>query len=151
MKCPFCAFEDTQVKDSRASDDGHIIKRRRQCLKCNNRFTTIEKIQFREISVIKKNGEKRPFDREKISRSISIAFRKRQLSSDQIESLVNQVTAKVESLGNNEVHSKTIGEIIMSTLAEVDQVAYVRFASVYKEFSEAKDFEKFLTKIDKNK
>ena len=152
MKCPFCAYYDTQVKDSRPNEDGLSIKRRRQCSKCNNRFTTIEKMQLREIFVVKKDGERKPFEREKILRSLNIALRKRNFNQSQIEEMANQISAKIESMAINEVQSKIIGELIMNTLSEVDQVAYVRFASVYREFRETKDFEQLLKKLNnKNK
>lgn len=152
MKCPFCAYYDTQVKDSRPSEDGLSIKRRRQCSKCSNRFTTIEKMQLREIFVVKKDGERKPFERDKVLRSLNIALRKRNFSQSQIEEMANQISAKIESMAINEVQSKIIGELIMNTLNEVDQVAYVRFASVYREFRETKDFEQLLKKLhNKNK
>lgn len=151
MKCPFCDAKDTQVKDSRTTEDGVGIRRRRECLKCKTRFTTIEKIQLKNIYVIKKNGESRPFDREKINRSINIAFRKRGFPPERLENIVNRVISKIESVGGNEIPSKTIGDIILNTISEIDPVAYVRFASVYKEFSEIKDFEQFLKKINTNK
>ncbi|OJV11974.1 MAG: transcriptional regulator NrdR [Alphaproteobacteria bacterium 33-17] len=151
MKCPFCGAKDTQVKDSRSTDDDTGIRRRRECAKCKTRFSTIEKIIIKNIYVVKKNGESRPFDREKINRSINIAFRKRHFPPERLENIVNQIISKIESLGTNEVPSKTIGDIVLNVLSEIDPVAYVRFASVYKEFSEIQDFEKFLHKINTSK
>lgn len=148
MKCPFCDAKDTQVKDSRNADEGSAIRRRRECTKCKTRFTTIEKILNKNIYVVKKNGELRQFDREKINRSINIAFRKRRFPPEKLENIVNQIISKIESLGSSEIPSKTIGDIVLNVLSEIDPVAYVRFASVYKEFSEIKDFEQFLHKIN---
>jgi transcriptional repressor NrdR len=151
MKCPFCGEENTIVKDSRPTEDGISIRRRRQCPKCDSRFTTFERIQMRELIVIKKNGEKRPFDREKMLRSIETAVRKRSISDEEIEILVNNLVKKLESLGENEIKTSKIGKIIMDELSQLDQVAYVRFASVYKDFNDSKDFLEFIGKIKNEK
>lgn len=140
MKCPFCGNMDTQVKDSRPSEDGLTIRRRRFCPECNSRFTTFERVQLRELTVIKKNGERRMFDREKLARSISLAMRKRTISPEQLEQLVTRITQKLESLGENEIPTSLIGTTVMEELKKVDSVAYIRFASVYRDFREAKDF-----------
>lgn len=147
MRCPFCGHPDTQVKDSRPSDDGNTIRRRRFCPECDSRFTTFEHVQLRELTVIKKNGQKRPFDREKLIRSINIATRKRPVTQEQVEVMVNNIVRKLEMSGDNEIQSDRIGEEVMTSLAEMDKVAYIRFASVYKDFREAKDFEDFVDKI----
>lgn len=151
MLCPFCGAEDTQVKDSRQSLDGRSVKRRRVCLKCNSRFNTYEKIEIRELTVIKKDGSRRPFDQQKIFNSINLAVRKRLIPLDRIELLVDNIVKKIEKSGEAEITSGKIGEMIMEELAKLDDVAYVRFASVYHDFSEIRDFENFLNKIDKNK
>ena len=152
MRCPFCGKEETQVKDSRASEDGASIRRRRLCT-CNGgmRFTTFERIQFQELTVIKGNGKREPFDREKISKSVRIATRKRPIDSETIENFISKIVMKVEGLGESEVPTLTIGKLIMEGLSYLDQVAYVRFASVYKNFKEAKDFEQFVGNLDENK
>ena len=147
MRCPFCSEEDTQVKDSRPSDDGMSIRRRRHCLKCNSRFTTYERVQLRELMVVKKSGERKPFDRDKIFRSIELAVRKRSIKTEEVEIIVNKVVRELETSGDNEISSSVIGELIMNELAQLDQVAYVRFASVYKEFREARDFDDFIRKL----
>ncbi|MCH9753413.1 MAG: transcriptional regulator NrdR [Alphaproteobacteria bacterium] len=144
MRCPFCSASDTQVKDSRQRIDGKSVKRRRSCIECGSRFTTLEMIEPKDITIIKRDGNKRPFDRSKIIKSITIATRKREISEEQIELLVDDILNRLEKSGDNEIHSKMIGELIMQELQKLDEVSYVRFASVYKEFSEAKDFEKFL-------
>ena len=146
MRCPFCGKEDTQVKDSRASDDGATIRRRRLCSSCGSRFTTFERIQLRDLSVIKRNGKKIPFDRDKLMKSMMMALRKRQINDDDIERAVNGIVRQLESNGDTDVQSKLIGELVMNALAEIDNVAYIRFASVYRNFREAKDFEKFVEK-----
>lgn len=147
MRCPFCSASDTQVKDSRQRVDGRSVKRRRSCIECGSRFTTLEMIEPKDLTIIKRDGSKRPFDRDKIIKSITIATRKRDISEDQIELLVDGVINRLEKSGDNELQSKIIGELIMKELQKLDEVSYVRFASVYKEFSEAKDFEKFLNKM----
>ena len=146
MRCPFCGKEDTQVKDSRASDDGSTIRRRRLCSSCGSRFTTFERIQLRDLSVIKRNGKKIPFDRDKLMKSMMMALRKRQINDDDIERAVNGIVRQLESNGDTDVQSKLIGELVMNALAEIDNVAYIRYASVYRNFREAKDFEKFVEK-----
>ncbi len=144
MRCPFCGFKDTQVKDSRPTEDDSAIRRRRMCQACGARFTTFERIQLRELNVIKRNGRQTLFDREKLIRSIGIACRKRPVNNDQIERLVNGIQRRLESSGESDVQSAYIGEMVMDALGELDQVAYVRFASVYRNFREARDFEKFI-------
>jgi len=144
MRCPFCGHEDTQVKDSRPTEDGSAIRRRRFCGNCGQRFTTIERVQLRELTVIKSDGRRVPFDREKLARSIRIALRKRPVQEERIERIVNSIVRQLESSGEADIPSKQIGELVMETLKEVDPVAYVRFASVYRNFREAKDFEAFL-------
>jgi transcriptional repressor NrdR len=146
MRCPFCGKEDTQVKDSRASDDGATIRRRRLCTSCGSRFTTFERIQLRDLSVIKRNGKKIPFDRDKLMKSMLMALRKRQINDDDIDRAANGIVRQLESSGDSDVQSKFIGELVMNALAEIDNVAYIRYASVYRNFREAKDFEKFVEK-----
>jgi transcriptional repressor NrdR len=146
MRCPFCGKEDTQVKDSRASDDGATIRRRRLCTSCGSRFTTFERIQLRDLSVIKRNGKKIPFDRDKLMKSMLMALRKRQINDDNIDRAANGIVRQLESSGDSDVQSKLIGELVMNALAEIDNVAYIRYASVYRNFREAKDFEKFVEK-----
>jgi len=147
MKCPFCGFEDTQVKDSRPAEDSAAIRRRRACPECGARFTTFERVQLREITVIKTDGRRVPFEREKLARSIRVALRKRPVDEDRIEKLVNSIQRRLETEGESEIPSNKIGEIVMETLKELDQVAYVRFASVYRNFGEAKDFQAFLGEL----
>ncbi|MFC3677362.1 transcriptional regulator NrdR [Ferrovibrio xuzhouensis] len=144
MRCPFCGNDDTQVKDSRPTEDNSAIRRRRFCPNCGARFTTFERIQLRELTVIKKNGLKAPFDRDKLARSIMIATRKRPIDPERIERLINGIVRRLESSGENEIKSDAIGELVMDGLAALDKVAYVRFASVYRNFREAKDFEEFI-------
>ena len=148
MRCPFCSHENSQVKDSRPSDDNTSIRRRRFCEKCGSRFTTYERIQLRDLIVIKKNNQKEIFDRDKIFRSISLALRKRITDQDKIESIVNAIVRRLENSGETEIKTSIIGELIMDTLLNIDQVAYVRFASVYKNFREARDFENFLGNLE---
>ena len=150
MRCPFCGNEDTQVKDSRPTDDNAAIRRRRQCTNCGARFTTFERVQLRELTVIKRNGRRVPFDRDKLMRSVSIALRKRPVDPERVEQMVSKVVRELESLGENEVSSETIGEAVMEQLRELDDVAYVRFASVYKNFREAKDFEAALAELSED-
>ena len=149
MKCPYCGFEDTQVKDSRPAEDGAAIRRRRSCPGCNARFTTFERVQLRELTVVKSDGRRVPFDREKLARSIRVALRKRPVDEDRIERIVNGIQRRLETEVESDVTSKHIGEIVMETLKEVDEVAYVRFASVYRNFTEAKDFRSFLGQLDR--
>ena len=144
MRCPFCGKDDTQVKDSRASEDGVSIRRRRLCTSCGSRFTTFERIQLRDLTVIKRNGKKIPFDRDKLLKSMLMALRKRQTEEDAIERAVNGIVRQLESYGENDIQSKLIGELVMNALAEIDNVAYIRYASVYKDFREARDFGKFV-------
>ena len=147
MKCPFCGAEDTQVKDSRPAEDAAAIRRRRACASCGARFTTFERVQLREITVLKSDNRRVPFDREKLARSIRIALRKRPVDEDRIERLVNSIQRRLETEGETEIPSRKIGEIVMESLKELDQVAYVRFASVYRNFGEAKDFQAFLGEL----
>ncbi|MCA3352420.1 MAG: transcriptional repressor NrdR [Roseomonas sp.] len=147
MKCPFCGFDDTQVKDSRPAEDSAAIRRRRACPECGARFTTFERVQLREITVIKTDGRRVPFEREKLARSIRVALRKRPVDEDRIEKLVNSIQRRLETEGESDIASHKIGEIVMETLKELDQVAYVRFASVYRNFGEAKDFQAFLGEL----
>lgn len=147
MRCPFCFNEDTQVKDSRPTDDNSAIRRRRLCVGCGSRFTTFERVQLRELTVLKKSGRRAPFDREKLTRSIQIAVRKRPVEQEQVERLINGIVRRLESSGESEISSEVIGEMVMDALANLDQVAYVRFASVYRNFHEAKDFEEFVGRL----
>jgi len=143
LRCPFCGHDDSQVKDSRPTEDNSAIRRRRQCEGCGGRFTTFERIQLRDLSVIKTEGKREPFDREKLERSLSVACRKRPVDNTQIEKLASAIQRQLETLGESEIESKQIGEFVMDGLKALDSVAYIRFASVYKDFSEAKDFEDF--------
>lgn len=143
MRCPFCGHDDSQVKDSRPTEDNSAIRRRRQCEGCGGRFTTFERIQLRELVVIKSEGKRELFDREKLERSLSVACRKRPVDHSQIEKLASAIQRQLETLGESEIDSKRIGEFVMDGLKALDSVAYIRFASVYKDFSEAKDFEDF--------
>jgi len=144
MRCPFCGHEDTQVKDSRPTEDSAAIRRRRFCGSCGQRFTTIERVQLRELTVIKQDGRRVPFDRDKLARSIRIALNKRPVQEERIERIVNGIVRHLEASGESDIDSKAIGEQVMEVLKEVDAVAYVRFASVYRDFREARDFETFL-------
>lgn len=144
MRCPFCSHEDTQVKDSRPTDDNASIRRRRQCPACGARFTTFERVQLRELTVIKKNDVREPFERDKLERSVKLSLRKRPVEQDRIDRMVNGLVRRLESMGENEIPSNVIGEMVMEGLESLDPVAYVRFASVYKDFREAKDFERFV-------
>ena len=143
MRCPFCGHEDSQVKDSRPTEDGAAIRRRRQCEACAARFTTFERIQLRELTVLKSEDKREPFDRDKLVRSVSVAARKRPITAVQIEKLVSGIQRQLETLGDVEIPSQRIGELVMQGLKGLDSVAYIRFASVYKDFTEAKDFEEF--------
>ncbi len=147
MRCPFCGNADTQVKDSRPTEDNASIRRRRHCASCGSRFTTFERIQLRELTVVKKTGQRVPFDRDKLMRSILIATRKRPVEHDRIERMVSGIVRRLESLGESEIQSTVIGEMVMDALANLDQVAYVRYASVYKNFREARDFETFVGEL----
>lgn len=144
MRCPFCAHDDSQVKDSRPTEDAAAIRRRRQCPACGARFTTFERIQLRELVVIKKSGKREVFDRDKLARSIEIACRKRPIEPERIERLVNGVVRRLESTGESEIDVGQIGEMVMEGLQTLDPVAYIRFASVYRDFREARDFETFV-------
>ena len=146
MRCPFCGFEDTQVKDSRPTEDGMSIKRRRFCGGCQSRFTTFERVQLCELTVVKSDGRKEAFSREKLSRSISVATRKRGIPPEKIERIINGLQHRLETLGESEISSRHIGEMIMGVLFELDSVSYIRFASVYKNFSEMTDFQEFIGK-----
>ena len=149
MLCPFCREKDTAVVDSRPTEDGTAIRRRRVC-SCDRkeRFTTFERVQFRELTVIKSNGRRAPFDRDKIAKSITIALRKRPIDSEAVEKFISKIVRNLEGLGENEIPTSTIGKFIMDGLANLDQVAYVRFASVYRNFKEAKDFEQFIGNLN---
>ena len=147
MRCPFCAHEDSQVKDSRPTEDGNAIRRRRQCEACGARFTTFERIQLREIWVAKSEGRREPFDRDKLARSIGIACRKRPIDAIRIEKLISGIQRQLETSGDNEIPSDQIGQLVMEGLKSLDSVAYIRFASVYKDFTEAKDFEEFASAV----
>jgi transcriptional repressor NrdR len=147
LRCPFCGAEDTQVKDSRPAEEGGAIRRRRQCPACGARFTTFERVQLRDLIVVKKDGRRAPFDREKLARSLRIATRKRGIDEERIEQLVNGIVRRIETTGETEVPSCRIGELAMEGLAQLDQVAYVRFASVYKDFADARDFDEFIRRL----
>jgi transcriptional repressor NrdR len=146
MICPFCGNADTQVKDSRPAEDGAAIRRRRLCGKCEARFTTFERVQLREITVVKRNGRRSVFDRDKLERSFDIALRKRDIDADDVARAINEIVRKLESHADGDVPSEKVGELVMSSLYNLDQVAYVRYASVYRNFREAKDFEAFVEK-----
>lgn len=147
MRCPFCGNEDTQVKDSRPTEDNTAIRRRRFCPACSARFTTFERIQLRELTVLKKGGQRVPFDRDKLERSILIATRKRPVEGARIERMINGIVRRLESSGESDIPSNVVGEMVMEGLANLDPVAYVRFASVYRNFREARDFEDFVGKL----
>ena len=146
MICPFCGNEDTQVKDSRPAEDGAAIRRRCLCGKCEARFTTFERVQLREINIVKRNGRRSIFDRDKLERSFEIALRKRDIDADDVARAINEIVRKLESHADGDVPSEKVGELVMSSLYNLDQVAYVRYASVYRNFREAKDFEAFVEK-----
>ncbi|WP_375402106.1 transcriptional regulator NrdR [uncultured Sphingomonas sp.] len=148
MRCPFCAHDDSQVKDSRPTEDGAAIRRRRQCEGCAARFTTFERIQLRELTVLKSEGRREPFEREKLLRSVAIAARKRPIDALRLEKLVSGIQRQLETLGEGEVTSQRIGEMVMEGLKGLDSVAYIRFASVYRDFSEARDFEAFAGTVE---
>ena len=150
MRCPFCSNQDSQVKDSRPTEDNTAIRRRRICDQCGSRFTTFERIQLRDLIVLKTNGKKEVFDRDKMFRSLSLALRKRNIDQEKIEKIVNAIVRKLENFGDTEVKTTLIGEYIMEALSHLDQIAYVRFASVYKNFREVKDFEDFLGNLEDN-
>ena len=146
MICPFCGSEDTQVKDSRPAEDGAAIRRRRLCGACGARFTTFERVQLREITIIKRSGRKSVFDREKLERSFEIALRKREVDADTVGASINDIVRQLESYADGDVPSEYVGELVMQTLMKLDKVAYVRYASVYRNFGEARDFEAFVEK-----
>lgn len=144
MRCPFCGHPDTQVKDSRPAEDGNAIRRRRQCPSCAARFTTFERVQLRELTVSKKSGRRVPFDREKLSRSIQLAAQKRNIEADRIEQMISGIVRQLESSGETDITSDRVGELVMEALKSVDSVAYVRYASVYKDFHRVEDFREFI-------
>ena len=148
MRCPFCGSEETQVKDSRPTEDATAIRRRRFCPSCGGRFTTFERVQLRELIIHKKNGRKTPFDRDKLARSVAIAVRKRQVEPERVEQMISGIVRRLESMGEAEIPSSMVGELVMEGLRNLDDVAYVRYASVYKNFREARDFEQFLGRLD---
>ncbi|PTW61300.1 transcriptional repressor NrdR [Breoghania corrubedonensis] len=148
MRCPYCGGEETQVKDSRPTEDNTAIRRRRVCSTCGGRFTTFERVQLRELSVIKRNGRRAPFDREKLARSVQIAVRKRPVEPERIERMISGIVRQLESSGESDIPAEQIGTLVMEGLRELDDVAYVRFASVYKNFREAKDFETLLGELN---
>ncbi|MEQ1542385.1 MAG: transcriptional regulator NrdR [Novosphingobium sp.] len=147
MRCPFCAHDDSQVKDSRPTEDNTAIRRRRQCEGCGARFTTFERVQLREITVVKSDEAREPFDRAKIEQSVALACRKRGIAQERLDQLVSGVQRQIETLGETEVASRAIGEMVMEGLHRLDAVAYIRFASVYRDFTEAKDFEEFASSV----
>ena len=148
MKCPFCNNTETQVKDSRPTEDDSAIRRRRLCPSCGSRFTSFERVQLRDLTVIKKDGKRTPFNRDKLANSILIALRKRKVDSERVEKLISGIVRRLESSGEVDIPSHMIGKLVMESLSEIDQVAYVRFASVYRNFREAKDFEDFLGNLE---
>ena len=143
MRCPFCGSEESQVKDSRPSEDGAAIRRRRLCPECGGRFTTFERVQLRELTIVKRSGRRTPFDRDKLARSIAIATRKRPIDAERIERMISSITRQLESMGETELPSSAVGELVMTQLKQVDDVAYVRYASVYRDFRETQDFARF--------
>lgn len=147
MRCPFCAHNDSQVKDSRPTEDSTAIRRRRQCDSCGGRFTTFERVQLREVAVIKSGGRREPFDRAKVEQSVALACRKRSVEQERIDQLVSGIQRQVETAGETEIPSSRIGEMVMEGLRHLDSVAYIRFASVYRDFSEARDFEEFASSV----
>ena len=148
MRCPFCGHDDTQVKDSRPSEDNSAIRRRRHCPECGGRFTTFERVQLRELIVVKKNNRREPFDRDKLERSINHALRKRPVERERVDRMITGIVRRLESMGENEIPSPMIGELVMQALQSLDKVAYVRFASVYKNFRETKDFENLIGELE---
>jgi len=148
MKCPFCGSDDTQVKDSRPTEDNTAIRRRRSCTSCGGRFTTFERVQLRELTVLKAGGRREPLDRDKILRSMSIALRKRSIEPGRIERAITGIIRRIESSGQTEIKSQQVGELVMDALSQLDQVAYIRYASVYRNFREAQDFEDFVESLN---
>ncbi len=144
MKCPFCSHSETQVKDSRPTEENAVIRRRRSCPNCGSRFTSFERIQLRDLTVVKKNGSRKPFSRDKLANSVLIALRKRSIDAERIERMISGIVRRLESSGEVEIPSSLIGELVMDSLSQIDKVAYVRFASVYRNFREARDFEAFV-------
>jgi transcriptional repressor NrdR len=144
MRCPFCGHDETQVKDSRPSEDGAAIRRRRLCPACEGRFTTFERVQLRELTILKRSGRRAPFDRDKLARSLSVALRKRPVEPERVERMISTIVRQLESMGETELPSSTIGELVMKHLKQLDDVAYVRYASVYRDFKETEDFARFL-------
>ena len=151
MRCPFCSFVDTQVKDSRPSQDQSEIRRRRSCTSCGSRFTSFERVQLRELAVVKRDDTRAPFEREKLMRSVSIATRKRPVKPEDVERMVNGIIRRLETSGESDVTSTIIGELVMDGLSQLDSIAYVRFASVYKNFRETKDFEEFIDELQSDR
>ena len=149
MRCPFCGHIDSQVKDSRPTEDGAAIRRRRFCPSCGGRFTTFERVQLRELTVLKKNGKRAPFERDKLYRSIQISLRKRPVDQERVDRMITGIVRRLESMGESEIPSTVIGEMVMDSLGNLDPVAYVRFASVYRNFREAKDFEEFVEDLSR--
>jgi transcriptional repressor NrdR len=147
LRCPFCAHDDSQVKDSRPTEDNTAIRRRRQCESCGARFTTFERVQLRDVVVVKTEGKREPFDRAKIERSVALACRKRGIEQERIDQLVSGIQRQIETLGDGEIASEKIGGMVMDGLRQLDSVAYIRFASVYRDFSEARDFEEFASSV----
>jgi len=150
LRCPYCTNHDTQVKDSRPTEDGSATRRRRICSGCGGRFTTFERVQLRELTVLKKSGKRVPLDRDKLTRSVSTAIRKRDLAPDRVEQMISGIVRQLESQTEGDITSDQIGKLVMEGLKHVDEVAYVRFASVYKDFQEAKDFEGFLSRLEED-
>jgi len=150
LRCPYCTNHDTQVKDSRPTEDGSSIRRRRICSGCGGRFTTFERVQLRELTVLKKSGKRVPLDRDKLTRSVSTAIRKRDLEPEKVEQMISGIVRQLESQSDGDITSDQIGKLVMEGLKYVDQVAYVRFASVYKDFQEVKDFEGFLSELEED-
>jgi transcriptional repressor NrdR len=148
MRCPFCGNNDTQVKDSRPTEDDSAIRRRRFCTGCGARFTTFERVQLRELTVLKKNNRREPFERDKLARSLHIALRKRPVEAERVERMISGIVRRLESMGESEVPADVIGQLVMEGLSSLDQVAFVRFASVYRNFREAKDFEDFIGNLE---
>ena len=149
MLCPFCKSEDTQVKDSRPSEDGTAIRRRRQCNRCDARFTTFERVQLREVSVIKRDGSKALFDRDKLAKSFNVALRKRDIAPERIDVDINEIVKKLESTGEPDVASEYIGSLVMKALSKLDKVGYIRYASVYRNFADTEEFEEFVNELKK--
>ena len=145
MRCPFCGHLESQVKDSRPSEDGAAIRRRRLCPQCGGRFTTFERVQLREITILKRSGRRSPFDRDKLARSIAIALRKRPVDAERVERMVSGIVRQLESMGETELRSEVVGNMVMKALKALDEVAYVRYASVYRDFRQTDDFAKFLS------